>query len=57
MKNLIDKGEVKVVYTRTERMFADYFTKALMGKLFMYARNAIMGILVNDDATPQGCVE
>jgi hypothetical protein len=56
VKDLIDRGEVKVVYTGTESMIADYFTKALMGRLFMNARNAIMGIPTINDTSPQGCV-
>jgi hypothetical protein len=44
IKDLIYRGEVKVVHTGTEDMIADYFTKPLQGELFRRMRNLIMNI-------------
>jgi hypothetical protein len=43
VKSKIDDGEVKLVYTPTESMIADYFTKPLQGSLFLAMRDIIMG--------------
>ena len=32
IKDVIDRGEAKVEYLSTEKMWADYFTKPLQGK-------------------------
>jgi hypothetical protein len=60
VKDLIDKGEVIIVYKPTAEMIADYLTKPLQGKLFVSARNFIMCMSEVDAEThvpPQGCVE
>eukprot|EP01040_Poterioochromonas_malhamensis_P008527 gene8527-9228_t len=38
----IGRGKVLVVYTPTKEMWADYFTKPLMGALFVAIRNKVM---------------
>ena len=43
VKDLVDKGEVEIVYCPTEQMLADYFTKPLQGELFRRFRKVIMG--------------
>ena len=55
IKDLIDRGEIRVVYTGTESMIADYFTKPLQGKLFLSARYKLMGLPASDTLS-QGCV-
>ncbi len=40
------KKEVKVVYVPTEEQVADYFTKALQGKLFKKFRNVVVVVVV-----------
>jgi hypothetical protein len=44
IKDRIDNGDVKVVYTKAEDMVADFFTKPLQGHLFEKFRDIIMGI-------------
>jgi hypothetical protein len=39
----VDKKEVQIKYCPTYIMLADYFTKALQGKLFTQLRDTIMG--------------
>ena len=43
VKSKVEGGEVKLVYTPTESMIADYFTKPLQGSLFLAMRDIIMG--------------
>ena len=43
IKNRIDDKEVQIEYCPTYIMLADYYTKALQGKLFTQLRDAIMG--------------
>ena len=43
VKDRIDKKEVRVEYCPTEIMLADFFTKALQGRLFLLFRSVIMG--------------
>ena len=43
IKDRIDKGEFVVAYCPTEKMLADFFTKALQGKQFERLRRIIMG--------------
>ena len=43
VKEQIDKGQVRLVETRTEEMGADYFTKGLTGSPFLKHRMEIMG--------------
>ena len=43
VKDLIDKKQVRVMYCPTSLMLADFFTKALQGKLFHFFRNIVMG--------------
>jgi hypothetical protein len=42
-KSKVEDGEVKLAYTPTESMIADYFTKPLQGSLFLAMRDIIMG--------------
>ena len=53
------KSKVAVVYTPTKDMLADYFTKPLMGALFLRQRDAIMNasIAIATGVPSQGCVE
>jgi hypothetical protein len=39
----IEKGEVDVVYTSTDDMIADFFTKPLQGSLFVKLRDKLLG--------------
>ena len=41
--NRVDKKEVQIEYCPTYIMLADYYTKALQGKLFTQLRDTIMG--------------
>ena len=43
VKDRIENEEVKVEYCPSEDMLADFFTKALQGKLFLKFRSVIMG--------------
>ena len=43
VKDRIEKKEVRVEYCPTEIMLADFFTKALQGRLFLLFRSVIMG--------------
>ena len=43
IKDKVDSGEVRVDYTPTHLMLADYFTKPLMGTLFIKLREYVMG--------------
>ena len=43
VKDRVDKGQVRIQYCPTRLMLADYFTKALQGKLFAFLREIIMG--------------
>lgn len=43
IKDAIERKEVRVVYTPTEKMVADFFTKPLQGTLFQTMRARIMG--------------
>lgn len=40
---MVDKHNVKVEYLPTHLMLADFYTKALQGKLFQSFREYIMG--------------
>ena len=42
-KDQVDAGHLEIVYCPTKEMLADYFTKALQGKLFHRFRAVIMG--------------
>ena len=42
IKDRIESGDVKVIYTQTEKMVADFFSKPLQGKLFEEFRDIIM---------------
>jgi hypothetical protein len=44
VKNRIESNEVKIIYTGTEDMVADYFTKPLQGELFKKHRKDIMNL-------------
>jgi hypothetical protein len=44
IKDQIDSGEVKVVYTKSEDMVADFFSKPLQGELFEKFRDIVLGI-------------
>jgi hypothetical protein len=43
IKDQVDAGHLEIVHCPTEEMLADYFTKALQGKLFHKFRAVIMG--------------
>ena len=43
MKDLYDKGEIKIEHCPTKVMLADYHTKPLQGSLFRKFRDVIMG--------------
>jgi hypothetical protein len=59
----VDKKEVEVKYCPTKLMLADYFTKALQGRLFRLFRDIIMGyvhidtILLDPSYPLKECVE
>lgn len=64
VKDRIQSKEVVVVYTRTEEMVADFFTKPLQGQRFRDLRDVIMNtatpaqrVLYTTPITPPGCVE
>ncbi len=44
IKDRIDSGDVEVVYTTSEDMVADFFSKPLQGALFEKFRDVILGI-------------
>jgi hypothetical protein len=52
--DLVERKEIVVKYTGTEHMWADFFTKALQGKLFGCLCGWILGML--DSSSSQGCV-
>ena len=43
IKELIDSGEVRLVYTPTDKMVADALTKPLQGDLFVKMRDKLLG--------------
>ena len=43
VKDRIEKGELDLKYCPTEKMIADYFTKALQGSAFMKFWYVVMG--------------
>ena len=62
LKDLLDRGEIKVHYCPTELMIADFFTKPLQGALFNRLKAAVMGTISIKEfmETPYGtkeCVE
>ena len=44
IKDVFRREKITVAHCPTERMIADYFTKPLLGSLFTFLRNIIMGI-------------
>lgn len=44
VKDRIESKDIKVVYTGTEKMIADFFSKPLQGHAFESHRNAIMNL-------------
>ena len=44
IKDVLRRERVTITHCPTEHMIADYFTKPLLGSLFTYLRNIIMGI-------------
>ena len=52
VKDIIDKGEMKVEYCPTHYMLADFFTEPLMGDLFRKLRDVIMGYTSIFDLDP-----
>ena len=44
IKQCIDNGDIELIYTPTEDMLADFFTKPLTGSRFYRLRDEIMGI-------------
>lgn len=61
VKDMIARGELQIVYTPTEEMIADFFTKPLQGRLFNVACSLIMytdcHLSVELAIPSQGCVE
>ena len=49
VKDRINQGEVRIEYTPTHLMLADYYTKPLMGSLFVKLREYVMGWKPIDD--------
>jgi hypothetical protein len=47
--DLIEKKEIRIEYTKTEDMIADYFTKPLQGNLFCDLRNRIVNAEVKEN--------
>ena len=43
IKDLVEKGKIKIKHCPTEKMVADFFTKPLQGSLFRYLRDFILG--------------
>ena len=53
IKDIVDHGEIRIEYTPTHLMLADYFTKPLVGSLFMKFHKYMMGWKpINDLITP-----
>ena len=52
MKDIIDKGEMRVEYCPTHLMLADFFTKPLIGEFFRKLRDVIMGYTSIFDLDP-----
>lgn len=52
IKDLVEKGEMQVVYCPTDDMVGDFFTKPLQGSKFVKFRNIILGL--NDDEIKEG---
>jgi len=42
--DLIRRGLITVSYIPTEAMIADYFTKPLQGRVYIFLRNKILGV-------------
>jgi hypothetical protein len=55
VKDRIDTKEIKIVYTATENMIADFFTKPLQGKQFYKFRDLVMNNTTSIEQL-QGCV-
>ena len=49
VKDRINQGEVRIEYTPTHLMLADFYTKPLMGSLFVKLREYVMGWKPIDD--------
>ena len=45
LKDLIDEGEVTLVYVRSEELVADMLTKATTGAKFKYLRDKLLGVM------------
>ena len=45
LKDLIDEGEVILIYTPSEELVADMLTKATTGAKFKYLRDKLLGVL------------
>ena len=43
MKDLVEKGDVKIQFCPTEKMIADFFTKPQKGSLFRHFRDFVLG--------------
>jgi len=43
VKDLVDKGRIKIKYCPTHKMLADFFTKPLQGNLFRTMKRVILG--------------
>jgi hypothetical protein len=50
IKDRVDAEELEIRYMPTESMIADFFTKPLIGKLFVEMRDKVLGARTNVDA-------
>ena len=46
--NCVTRGDIEIVYMPKEEMIANFFTKPLQGKLFLYFHNKLLGIREED---------
>ena len=47
---LIENGDIRIVYTPTEEMWADILTKPLVGEKFLLMRDTLLGYLTLEQA-------
>ena len=49
LKDLIDEGEIILVYVPSEELVADMLTKATTGAKFKYLRGKLLGLMEGDE--------
>ena len=49
LKDLIDEGEILLVYVPSEELVADMLTKATTGAKFKYLRRKLLGLKEDDE--------